>query len=298
MIYDIIIIGGGTAGMTAAIYGTRAGKSVLILEGETPGGQIVNAAHVENYPGFKSISGADFAFNLFDQAKGLGAVFAYEAVTAIGDNGDTKTVTTQQNTYTSKSIIIAAGAKNRPLGLEDEERLTGRGISYCATCDGNFFRDKVTAVVGGGNTALEDALFLSNVCKQVYLIHRRDSFRGEQHRVDLLREKQNITFLLNARVTKLFGEDQLHTIAIQQEETEKTLDIDGLFVAIGQIPQNQIFANLVDLDQGGYIIADEACRTKTKGIFAAGDCRAKTVRQLSTATADGTIAALSAAQVE
>lgn len=298
MTYDIIIIGGGTAGMTAAVYGTRAGKKVLILEGETPGGQIVNAAHVENYPGFKSISGADFAMNLFDQVKGLGAVFAYEMVTGITDQGAVKTVQTAQHTYTAKAVIIAAGAKNRPLGLAGEERLIGKGVSYCATCDGNFFKNKVTAVVGGGNTALEDALFLSNVCKQVYLIHRRDSFRGEQHRADLLRERKNVSFLLRATVTGLFGDERLHTISVTQAGLEKTLDVDGLFVAIGQMPQNQIFAHLTDLDPAGYILTDEECRTKTPGIFAAGDCRSKTVRQLSTAAADGTIAALAAAQME
>lgn len=295
MIYDIIIIGGGTAGMTAAIYGIRAGKTVLILEGKTPGGQIVNAAHVENYPGFLSIGGADFALNLFDQARTLGAVFAYETASDITDNGDTKTVTTPQGTYTGKSIIVAVGSEKRPLGLANEERLVGHGVSYCAACDGNFFRGKVTAVVGGGNTALEDALLLSNVCKRVYLIHRRSSFRGEYHREVLLREKANVSFMLNTAVTGLFGKKYLHTIAVLQEGTEKMLDVNGVFVAIGQMPQNQIFAGLTELDDKGYIITDADCRTKTPGLFAAGDCRSKTVRQLSTAAADGTIAALTAA---
>ncbi|MBQ9867847.1 MAG: thioredoxin-disulfide reductase [Lachnospiraceae bacterium] len=292
---DIIIIGAGTAGLSAAIYALRAGKSVLLMEQLTYGGQIINTPEVENYPGIKSISGFDFAQGLYEQAEALGAELKYEQVTGI-DDGEVKKVKTSSGEYECKAIILATGAKNRPLGLDKETEFIGNGISYCATCDGAFFKGRVVAVNGGGNTALEDALFLSNYCKKVYLIHRRDEFRGEAKQVDKLKEKENIEFVLNATITELLGEDELSGVRVHDKLSgeDKDIELDGLFIAIGQMPENAAFAPLIELDKGGYIVAGEDCRTNVAGIFAAGDCRTKTVRQLTTAAADGAVAALAA----
>ena len=292
---DIIIIGAGTAGLSAAIYALRAGKSVLLMEQLTYGGQIINTPEVENYPGIKSISGFDFAQGLYEQAEALGAELKYEQVTGIED-GEVKKVKTSSGEYECKAIILATGAKNRPLGLDKETEFIGSGISYCATCDGAFFKGRVVAVNGGGNTALEDALFLSNYCKKVYLIHRRDEFRGEAKQVDKLKEKKNIEFVLNATITELLGEDELSGVRVHDKLNgeDKDIELDGLFIAIGQMPENAAFAPLIELDKGGYIVAGEDCRTNVDGIFAAGDCRTKTVRQLTTAAADGAVAALAA----
>lgn len=292
---DIIIIGAGTAGLSAAIYALRAGKSVLLMEQLTYGGQIINTPEVENYPGIKSISGFDFAQGLYEQAEALGAELKYEQVTGI-DDGEVKKVKTSSGEYECKAIILATGAKNRPLGLDKETEFIGNGISYCATCDGAFFKGRVVAVNGGGNTALEDALFLSNYCKKVYLIHRRDEFRGEAKQVDKLKEKENIEFVLNATITELLGEDELSGVRVHDKLSgeDKDIELDGLFIAIGQMPENAAFAPLIELDKGGYIVAGEDCRTNVDGIFAAGDCRTKTVRQLTTAAADGAVAALAA----
>ena len=292
---DIIIIGAGTAGLSAAIYALRAGKSVLLMEQLTYGGQIINTPEVENYPGIKSISGFDFAQGLYEQAEALGAELKYEQVTGI-ENGEVKKVKTSGGEYECKAIILATGAKNRPLGLDKETEFIGSGISYCATCDGAFFKGRVVAVNGGGNTALEDALFLSNYCKKVYLIHRRDEFRGEAKQVDKLKEKENIEFVLNSTITELLGEDELKGVRVHDKVSgeDKDIELDGLFIAIGQMPENAAFAPLVELDKGGYIVAGEDCRTNVDGIYAAGDCRTKTVRQLTTAAADGAVAALAA----
>lgn len=296
--YDIIIVGAGTAGLSAAIYGVRAGKSVLILEENTYGGQIINSSEVENYPGIKRISGFEFATNLYEQAIDLGAKLEYEKVIKIKENSDTKTVVTENNEYQCKSIILATGAKNRPLGLSRENELIGAGISYCATCDGAFFRGKDVGVAGGGNTALEDALFLSAYCNKVYIVHRRDSFRGEEKLVGSLAQKENVEFVLNSNIIKLEGEDRMEGIHVQDKETktEKFIAISGLFIAIGQMPENSCFEELIDLDQGGYIMAVEDCKTKVDGIFTAGDCRTKKVRQLATAAADGAVAGLAACE--
>lgn len=311
---DVIIIGAGTAGLTAAIYALRAGKSVLVLEQGTYGGQIVNTPKVENYPGIEQISGYEFASGLFRQAEKLGMEYRSEKVTDIrlADSADmgeelssasvetgNKIVETTEQSYRAKAVILATGAKNRPLGVEKEAEYTGRGISYCATCDGMFFRGKKTAVVGGGNTALEDAAFLSNYCEKVYLIHRRETFRGEEKLVEELRKKDNVEFLLNKTVQALVGETTLQAVILRDKISgeESRLEVSGLFVAIGQMPENEVFAKLVDLDENGYILAGEDCRTSVEGIFAAGDCRKKTVRQLTTAAADGAVAALAAAQI-
>lgn len=296
--YDIVIVGAGTAGLSAAIYAVRAGKSVIVLEATTHGGQIVNTPEVENYPGIKKISGFEFANNLYEQAKSLGAEVVYEKVIGIEVNGEEKIVHTAKEDYQAKAVILATGAKNRPLGLEHEKEWIGAGISYCATCDGMFYRGKDVAVAGGGNTALEDAIFLTNYCRKVYLIHRRDAFRGEEKLLQTLKEKTNVEFVLNANITRLIGEDGVDGVEVEDKNTheKRVLDVMGLFVAIGQMPENSEFINLVDLDKGGYIEAKEDCKTKTKGIFTAGDCRTKKVRQLATAASDGAIAALAACE--
>lgn len=293
---DVIIIGAGTAGLTAAIYALRSGKSVLVLEQGNYGGQIINTPKVENYPGIEEISGYEFASGLFRQAEKLGMEYRCEKVTAIRSD---KTVETAEGSYQTKALILATGAKNRMLGIDKEEEYTGRGVSYCATCDGMFFRGKRVAVAGGGNTALEDAAFLSNYCEKVYLIHRRDEFRGEEKLVSELRDKENVEFLLNKTVQELEGETALQAVILHDKISgeEIRLEVNGLFVAIGQVPETEIFAGLVERDEKGYIVAGEDCRTNVGGIFAAGDCRKKTVRQLTTAAADGAVAALAAAQM-
>lgn len=295
--WDIIIVGGGTAGLTAAVYGARAGKSVLLLESSLYGGQIVTAQEIENYPAIPHISGADFASALYEQAKSMGTRFSLEPVAEVRAEGDDRVVVTAKNEYRGHTVIAATGAKNRPLGLDREEDLVGRGVSYCATCDGAFFKGKNVAVVGGGNTALDDALFLSQRSK-VVLIHRRDAFRGEPRKAELVQQADNIRILYDSAVTALQGEAALESITVENLKSgeNQTLPVSGLFVAIGQIPDNTAFSGVVDIDKGGYILADETCRTRTPGVFAAGDCRTKRVRQLSTAAGDGTIAALEACE--
>ena len=293
---DVIIIGAGTAGLSAAIYVQRAGKKALVLEESTYGGQIINTADIENYPGIKHISGFDFATDLYNQAKDLGTTFAFEGVVKIENCEDEKVVYTTKNEYHAKAIIIATGMKRRELGIEHEKELIGKGVSYCATCDGMFFRGKNVAVNGGGNVAVEDAEYLTRFCKRVYIIHRRDEFRADEAEVVKLDGKENLVKVMDSTVTKLNGDDRLHSIEVTDKNTgeTKTLNVDALFVAIGQIPMNQIFSDIVELDERGFIKTDEECRTSAKGIYAAGDCRVKTVRQLTTAASDGAIAALNA----
>ena len=299
--YDVVIVGAGPAGLSAAIYTVRAGKSALVLEAAAYGGQIINTPDIENYPGIAHISGFDFATGLYNQAVALGAQVRFERVTGIETVEDTvgKTilVKTSKAEYETKSVILATGAKNRRLGLEGEDALIGRGISYCATCDGMFFKDKVVAVNGGGNTAVEDAEYLAGICSKVYLIHRREGFRADKKDLDRLRAKDNVEFILNANVTKLNTADgRLSSIEVTDKNTRQVREIElaGLFVAIGQIPDNAAFANVAGLDPSGYIVAGEDTKTGHDGIFTAGDCRTKTVRQLTTAAADGAVAALAA----
>lgn len=286
--YDVIIIGAGPAGLTAAIYLGRAGKKVLILEKNVYGGQIVNSKEVENYPAISKISGFEFSNNLYNQAKNFGAELKYETVVNLTKD---KEVTTNRGKYQAKSIIIATGLSNRTLEIDGVDSFIGRGISYCATCDGNFFKDKVVAVVGGGNTALEDAIFLSNICKKVYIIHRRTTFRGEKILQDILNKKENVEFVFNSNVVKINGNELLESIIINTNNEEKELQIDGLFLAIGQIPNNS-YIDIIDLDEKGYAIANEDCKTNIDGIYVAGDFRTKKVRQLVTAASDGATAAI------
>ena len=293
--YDIIIIGAGPAGLTAAIYARRASKSVLVLEALSYGGQIINTPDIENYPAVPHVSGFDFATKVYQQAEALGAEFVFEKAVGIKDNGSTKTVVTAENEYEGKAVIVATGSENRKLGLPNEEELVGRGVSYCATCDGAFYRGKTVAVVGGGNTALEDALYLADIAQTVYLIHRRDAFRGDEATVTSLKQRDNVKFIYNSTVTKLNAEKRLTSIEVTDKNGEvSTIELNGLFVAVGRIPENQNFAALIKLDEAGYVAAGEDCITNVAGIFAAGDNRTKSVRQLVTAAADGAVAATEA----
>ena len=292
--YDIIIVGAGPAGLTAAIYARRASKKVLVLEAKTYGGQIINTLDIENYPVERHISGYDFATKLYNQAKDLGAEVVFEKVIDIKD-GKVKEVITEKKNYQSKTIILATGADNRKLGLDNEDELLGKGVSYCATCDGAFYKGKEVAVVGGGNTALQEALYLCDIASKVYLIHRRDEFRGEDRTISDLKQKKNIEFIYNSNITKINGKDKLESIEIISNDDKKTtIKLAGLFIAVGHIPENQNFAKLIDLDEKGYVKALEDCHTNIDGIYAAGDNRVKSLRQLVTATADGAVAATEA----
>lgn len=296
--YDIGIIGGGIAGMTAAIYGTRAGKKVVLFEGTGVGGQITLSSNVENYPGIKGISGNELALILKEQAEDLGAEIKTISVTEIRNTKAGKILLTASEEILCKTVILASGQVHRKLGIPGEEKLTGMGVSYCAVCDGAFFKGMDVAVVGGGNTALQDADYLSTYCNKVYLIHRREAFRGEHHLVEMLKEKENVEFVLNHVVTEVQGEFAVEGIRLEDKKNgEKSeLKVDGVFMAVGQIPGNDRFKDVVELDADGYIVAGEDCMTSVEGIYAAGDCRTKKVRQLITAAADGAVAALAACE--
>ena len=291
--FDIIIIGGGPAGLTAAIYARRAGKSVLLLEKESFGGQIASSPNVENFPGFTAISGAELADRLYNQADALGARIELEEVLEVTP-GAPHTVRTDYSTYTCTALILATGMKHRTLGLPGEDTMTG--ISFCAVCDGSFYQNRDTAVVGGGNTALQDALFLSDLCRHVTIIHRRDQFRGDPILVEALQKRANVTFAMNTVVTGLLGDGAVNGLALKNTVTgeESQIAVDGLFEAVGQLPEKALSSALVDVDETGFILSGEDCLTAAAGIFAAGDCRAKEVRQLTTACADGAVAALAA----
>ena len=292
---DVVIVGGGPAGLTAAIYVQRAGKHAVVFEGNAPGGQILTASIVVNYPAIKSITGAEYSQSLYEQAVALGAEVRFAKVAGISVDGNKKIVHTESGDVETKSVILATGASNRKLGVEKETEFLGKGVSYCATCDGAFFKGKAAAVSGGGNTALEDALYLTNYCSKVYLIHRRNELRGEKILADELRKKPNVEFILEANVTKLLGKEKLEGLEVTKIDGKiLKLDVSALFIAIGQVPGNGAFSNIVQLDDYGYIIAGEDCKTNVEGVFVAGDARVKAVRQLTTACSDGTVAALAA----
>ena len=294
--YDIAIIGAGPAGMTAAIYARRANKTVLIIEAKTYGGQIVNALDIENYPTAEHISGFDFATKMYEQVKKMDAEVVFTTAKKINNLGVVKEIVTDDGTYTTKTVIIATGLENRPLGL-GEEKMIGRGISYCATCDGAFYKGKTVAVVGGGNTALSDVLVLADLAEKVYLIHRRTEFRGEAKLVEQVKNRANVELVLDSEVEKLEGEKRLEAVEVKNKNDEvRRILVDGLFVAVGQMPKNENFADVIEVDEAGYILADESCETNVAGIFVAGDNRKKEVRQLVTATSDGAVAALKAVQ--
>ncbi|MBR2868137.1 MAG: FAD-dependent oxidoreductase [Clostridia bacterium] len=294
--YDIIIVGAGPAGLTAALYALRADKTVLVLEKSTFGGQITYSPQIENYPGFATMSGNEFADKLVDQVIGQGAEIEMETVTGIRDNGATKTVITEDGEHEAKAVIIATGVKHRQTGLPNENELVGEGVSYCAVCDGAFFKGQTVAVLGGGNSALQEAVLLSEGCSKVYVIQNLDYFTGEARLVEKLKEKDNVEFIMGTVITELKGETSLEGLKLKKESdaTESELKVDGLFVAIGLIPNNKAFADIAGLDDWGYIDSDESCVTKTAGVFVAGDCRKKQIRQITTAAADGSVAALAA----
>ncbi len=296
MLYDILIIGGGPAGLTAATYARRAGKSVLVIEKNAFGGQITWSPKVENFPGFVSISGAELGDRFLEQAMEQGAEVELDEAVAVSVDADgVKSVRCESGAeFQGRALIAAVGARPRMLGLPREDKLIGSGVCYCAVCDGAFFAGQDVAVCGGGNAALQDALLLSEKCRHVTLIHRRESFRGEQKLVEALEKRENVTFIRSARVAELLGETELSGLVIEQEGALRELPVTGLFIAVGHRPDNGIFADLMALDEAGYADAGEDCLTKSAGVFAAGDCRAKAVRQLTTAAADGAVAALAA----
>ena len=295
--YDIIIVGGGPAGLCAAVYARRANKSVLILEKNAFGGQIVYSPLVENYPGFESVSGSELADKLVSQALGQGADVEVETVTAIGIDGDRRIVETEEgNRYECRAVILANGARHRHLGLENEERFIGDGISFCAVCDGAFYKNKTVALVGGGNSALQEAILLSETCKKVYVIQNLDFLTGEKRLEEILRKRGNVEILTGTVVAEIPDTPEFSGVVLKRaaDGERQTLALDGLFVAIGLIPDNSAFATVAELDANGYYASDEHCTTATPGVFVAGDCRAKAVRQVATATGDGAVAAIAA----
>ena len=293
--YDIAVIGGGPAGLTAAVYACRAGKRVLVIENNVFGGQITWSPRVENFPGFLSVSGTELGDKLLEQAIEQGAETELEEVTALSrEQGSWRLSCESGASFTAKAVILATGAKPRMLGVAREEELVGAGVCYCAVCDGAFYAGRPVAVCGGGNSALQDALLLSESCSKVYLVHRRDTFRGEQKLVDALREHDNVEFVLNAKVEALLGEDELSGLLVKQNGLARPLAVEAAFIAIGHQPDLNAFADFVQRDEKGYAASDEGCATESPGLFVAGDCRAKRVRQLTTAVADGAVAALAA----
>lgn len=294
MIYDIIIIGAGPAGMTAAIYAKQARKNVLVIEKDTYGGQILKANSVKNYPGFNEISGYDFASKLYNQLTNLNIEIKFEEVISIESTSKVKEIITNKSKYTAKSIIICTGGTNRKLNIPNEDKFLGKGISYCTTCDGMFFKDKIVAVYGGGNSAVDGALYLSDICKKVYIIYRGNDFKTEINNIDALKNKNNIEIIFNTNITNIIGNEQLESIILKTNDKEYNLNIDGLFIEIGYIPVSSLCKNIVNIDSKGYIISNEDCTTNIDGIFVAGDIRTKDIRQLTTACSDGTIAAINA----
>lgn len=294
--YDIIIIGAGPAGLTAALYARRADKSVIVLERGTFGGQITYSPNIENYPGYEKISGNELAEKLVGQAIAMGAEIEMAEVTAINCKDGVFYVATDECEYMSRAVIIATGSKHRHLGLDREEELTGNGISYCAVCDGAFYNGRTVAVIGGGNSALVEAIMLSDGCRKVYVVQNLDYLTGEEKLISVLKERKNVEFIFGSVVDDLHGDNELEGIIIRNEATgeKQRLDVDGMFVAIGQIPENEIFKEFAELDERGYVDSDENCTTKTPGLFVAGDCRKKQIRQITTACGDGAVAALAA----
>lgn len=296
--YDIIIVGGGPAGLTAAIYARRAEKSVLILEKNGFGGQIAQSPRVDNFPGIPSVSGAELSDKMFNHALDLGVEADLSEVTGLTREGSGFVVHTADGDFSAGAVILATGAKHRRLGIAREEEFAGSGVCYCAVCDGAFYPGRPVAVVGGGDTAVRDALLLSNSCSEVYIIHRRAEFRAEAANVEALRARENVRFVLNSRAVELIGDGELAGVVVENLESHerRTLEVEGLFVAVGHESDNAPFAALTDTDVQGWFTAGEDCRTPTPGLFVAGDCRAKAVKQLITAAGDGASAAVAACQ--
>ena len=295
--YDVVIIGAGIAGLTAAIYVRRSNKTVLVLEGQAYGGQIINTLQIENWPGDYGVSGVDLMQKIYKQATELGAEVEFEEVEVVEKVGEDFVIKTEDGEYKAGAVILAVGAEDKKLGIEHEAELTGRGVSYCATCDGAFYKGKNVAVIGGGNTALYDAVYLADIADKVYVVHRRDEFRGDAVLVEKLKRKENVEFVLGYVPEQILGDDKVAGVKlapsgkVDSVTSEKILDVDGIFVAIGKKPTTEKYAELVKLDENGYIVASEDCKTSCDGVYVAGDCRTKDIRQLVTAAADGAVAA-------
>ena len=294
--YDVIVVGAGPAGLTAAIYALRASKTVLILEKSAFGGQMTYSPKIENYPSVTEISGSELADRMVEQVLTQGADVEVEEVLSITDEGELKKVTTDCGEHFAHSVVIATGAKHRRLGVEGEEKFIGDGVSFCAVCDGAFYKDKEVAVVGGGNSALQEALSLSQIASKVTIVQNLDFLTGEKRLQELVEKNEKIEVILSHTVVRVLGEEKFEGIVIKGEGGEKTVKLDGVFVAIGLIPDLKNFENVISLDERGYAVSDENCRTKTEGIFVAGDCRTKMIRQISTACADGAVAGLGASE--
>lgn len=295
-LYDVTILGAGPAGISAAIYAARAGLKTLWLDKQfAVGGQMINTYEVDNYPGIPRISGMDLGEKMAAHAEKLGMVPVRENVRSLENAGEEKIIRTKKHEYRSRTVIIACGAFHKKLEIPGEEELAGMGVSYCATCDGAFFKDRITVVVGGGNTAVEDAIFLARICKKVYLIHRRDSLRADKILCDRLAECENVEMIWDTVPVEIRGEQQVSGIVIRNKKTgqERLLETDGVFAAIGILPDSEKFRNFVQLDENGYISAGEDGVTGTPGVFAAGDIRTKALRQVVTAVSDGANAVLS-----
>ncbi|MFT9056579.1 MAG: thioredoxin-disulfide reductase [Ethanoligenens sp.] len=290
---DVLIVGGGPAGVTAAIYAARAGLSTMILERMGVGGQAATTFEIENWPGSTLITGFDFSTNLEKHAKSVGAEMVYGDVTAFSLEGAVKKVTTAKETYEAKAVILALGAERRLLGAPGEKEFTGRGVSYCATCDGNFFRKKTVAVIGGGNSAVEDAIYLANICEKVYIIHRRDQFRAEGYLQRKLEGLSNVEKIFNTGVERIEGETAVTGLVLKEKTdgAERVLPASGIFIAVGTKPRTDLLAGALPLDKGGYVDVDENCTTPLPGVFVAGDIRKKALRQIVTAASDGANAA-------
>lgn len=287
--YDLVIVGSGPAGLAAAIYAERARIRTLVIEkGMVSGGQVLTTYEVDNYPGLPGVGGYDLGTKFREHADNLGAQFAEDEVLRIEDAGDVKRIVCEHETYEAKAVILATGASHRKLAVPGEEELAGMGVSYCATCDGAFFRKKVTAVIGGGDVALEDAIFLSRMCEKVYLIHRRDEFRGAKSIQEQVFSRENIEVVWDTVVERITGTEKVEALAVKNVKTgeEREISVSGVFVAVGITPASQAFEGLVEMDHG-YIKAGEDCCTSCTGIFAAGDVRTKPLRQIITAAADG-----------
>ncbi len=292
--YDIIVVGAGPAGLTAALYALRASKTVLVIEQSTFGGQVTFSPKIENYPGMPEMSGNEFADKLLDQVLSMGAEVEMEKVTGIVDEGNRKLVFADNKKFEAKAVIIAIGVHHRQLGLSNENALVGNGISYCAVCDGAFYKDKTAGVVGGGNSALQEAVLLSDICRKVYVFQNLSFFTGEKKLLEILNGKDNVELITDVTVKALKGETDLEAVILNTLNGEKEIALDGLFVAIGLEPKNAAFSDVAALDDNGYFGSEENCITKTEGVFVAGDCRQKAIRQITTATADGAVAALAA----
>lgn len=295
--FDVLIIGAGAAGLSAAIYALRSGKTACVFEKSTPGGQILNTPSIENYPALVETDGYSFTQSLVDQAVKHGAKIINGEISCVMLEGKAKSLVCGGEKYEGSAVVIAAGCSRRSLNVKGEEKFAGRGVSYCATCDGAFFRGKDVCIAGGGNTALEDALFLANHCRTVYLIHRRNEFRAENFIVQQVKNKENIQLVLNSEITEIKGENVVTGALVKNKLTGEviSLDVSGVFIAIGVVSASQPFCPPVSCDENGYIVAGEDCKTNIAGVFAAGDIRTKQVRQLVTAAADGAVAGLAAA---